>query len=433
MLKNVITLFYNLFIALYGFALKLASIWNPKARLWVSGRKNYFTELEFRLKDLPQDNRPRVWMHCASLGEFEQGRPVVEKIRQNNPNTIIVITFFSPSGYEIRKNYRGADFVLYLPLDTHYNAMSFVRLINPSMVLWVRYEFWLHYLEEIKRKQIPLLLISGTIYKRGLFYGIYRKKLFQCFTHFFVQTPASAQFLREEGFNNNVTVSGDTRFDRVIEIAEAFQPIEPVEAFCQGHRVLVAGSTWPEDEEEMIHYVREKPDFRFIIAPHEVDKESIKDLQKEFPHSILYSSLQSQTTGNTKLNEITYSPKQINTLIIDNIGMLSRLYHYADITYVGGGFGESGLHNILEAAVYGKPVFFGPVYQSHYEAVALEEAGGAISIENALELENQLNTLWNDETLLKQRGEAAKQYVYANAGATGYIMDYIYKNRLLTN
>ena len=266
MFKNVIALFYNLFIALYGFALKLASIWNPKARLWVSGRKNYFTELEFRLKDLPQDNRPRVWMHCASLGEFEQGRPVLEKIRQNNPNTIIVITFFSPSGYEIRKNYRGADFVLYLPLDTHYNAMSFIRLINPSMVLWVRYEFWLHYLEEIKRKQIPLLLISGTIYKRGLFYGIYRKKLFQCFTHFFVQTPASAQFLREEGFNNNVTVSGDTRFDRVIETAEAFQPIEPVEAFCQGHRVLVAGSTWPEDEEEMIHYVRERPDFRFIIT-----------------------------------------------------------------------------------------------------------------------------------------------------------------------
>lgn len=429
----MVTAFYKLFIALYGFALHLAALWNPKAKLWVRGRSGFFENLEAVLNKLPNDNRPVIWMHCASLGEFEQGRPVLEKIKQTSPNTRIIITFFSPSGYEIRKNYCGADAVLYLPLDTQSNARRFIQLVKPSLVIWVRYEFWLHYLEEIKKKEVPLLLISGTIYQRSYFYGIYRKRLYRCFTHFFVQTPSSAQFLQQEGFGEKVTVSGDTRFDRVIEIAEAFEPIDVVEAFCQGHRVLVAGSTWTEDEEELIHYVREHPDFRFIIAPHEVDSENIKDLQKEFPRSVLFSALKSPVTGNIENNNPSNSQTTLNTLIIDNIGMLSRLYRYADITYVGGGFGDSGLHNILEAAVYGKPVLFGPVYQRHFEAVELEDAGGAISIENALELEKELNTLWNDEATLKQRGETAKQYVYANAGATGYIIDYIYRNRLLTS
>lgn len=372
-------------------------------------------------------------MHCASLGEFEQGRPVLEKLRNNYPQLKVVLTFFSPSGYEIRKNYKGADLVLYLPLDTLSNARKFIQYINPSLVLWVRYEFWMRYIEEIKRKGVPLLLLSGTIQKTNRFYGIYRKKLFKCFTHFFVQTGSSARFLNREGFGQNVTVAGDTRFDRVIEIAASFEPVAPVDAFCRGHRVLVAGSTWTEDEEELIHYVKVNPHIRFIIAPHEVDKENIKDLQKEFPRSVLFSELEARFRKNTATDESTGSRETIHTLIIDNIGMLSRLYHYADIAYVGGGFGDAGLHNILEAAVYGKPVFFGPVYQRHFEAVEMEAAGGAISIENALELENELNKLWNDEALLKKRGEAARQYVYSNAGATRTILDYIYRNRLLTS
>lgn len=427
--------FYSLFISIYGLAIKLAAQWNSKAKQWINGREGFFEKLRDHLKKLPDDNRSTVWMHCASLGEFEQGRPVLEHLRNKYPQSKVVLTFFSPSGYEIRKNYKGADLVLYLPLDTPSNARKFIQYINPSLVLWVRYEFWMHYIEEIKRKGIPLLLLSGTIQKSNRLYGIYRKKLFKCFTHFFVQTELSARFLKREGFEQNVTVAGDTRFDRVIAIATSFEPVAPVESFCRGHRVLVAGSTWTEDEEELIHYVKVNPHMRFIIAPHEVDKENIKDVQKEFPRSVLFSKLEAwlSENENAATNESMRGEEAVHTLIIDNIGMLSRLYYYADITYVGGGFGDAGLHNILEAAVYGKPVFFGPVYQRHFEAVEMEAAGGAVSIENALELESELNTLLSDEALLKKRGEAARQYVYSSAGATHTILDYIYRNRLLTS
>ncbi|MCO5242014.1 MAG: 3-deoxy-D-manno-octulosonic acid transferase [Chitinophagaceae bacterium] len=428
----MIIITYNVFIRLYGFALKLASLWNPKAKLWVNGRKNFFEKLEKKQKSLTNNNQPVIWMHCASLGEFEQGRPVLEKIREQQPHSNIIVTFFSPSGYEIRKDYPGADIVLYLPLDTPSNARKFIQKISPTLVLWVRYEFWLHYLGEIKRKEIPLLLLSGTIQKSNFFYKPYLKRSLRCFTHLFVQSQLSAQFLRNEGFEQNVAVAGDTRFDRVIEIAESFKPIAAVEAFCRGHRVLVAGSTWLEDEEELIHYVKVNPEIRFIIAPHEVDRENIRYLQKEFPHSILFSAIQSRSSGDDIIDNPNRDTPVINTLIIDNIGMLSSLYQYADIAYIGGGFGDTGLHNILEAAVYGKPVFFGPVFQQNLEAVNMIDAGGAISIENALELENELNRLWNDEALLRKKGDCAKQFVYAHTGATRYILDYIYKNRLLT-
>ncbi|MFT3702260.1 MAG: glycosyltransferase N-terminal domain-containing protein [Agriterribacter sp.] len=404
------------------------SPWNPKAKSWISGRVNFFDTLTKQLNVLPKDNAHRIWMHCASLGEFEQGRPVLEKIKEQFPSCTVIISFFSPSGYEVRKNYKGADIVCYLPADTKANARQFVEKVNPTLVLWVRYEFWMHYLEAIHQRKIPLLLISGHLRNPGLFvnfYNAYRKRLFQCFTHFFVQTDASATMFNHMGFDN-VTVSGDTRFDRVIEIAEKFEPVPIVEQFCAGHKVVVAGSTWTEDEEELTHYVRVNPSTRFIIAPHETDKENIHDIQKEFPHSILYSTLAS---GTAVMNE----DNKVNTLIIDNVGMLSRLYKYADITYVGGGFGDDGLHNILEAAVYGKPVFFGPVYERHFEAVEMEECGGAISIENALALEKELDQLWNDPAALQKSGDAAKAYVYKNAGATNIILNYIYKNRLLTN
>jgi 3-deoxy-D-manno-octulosonic-acid transferase len=427
----VITIFYNCFIALYAAGLRLAAFWNPKARLWVKGRVGLFKKLSERVSQLPNDkhHRQRIWMHCASLGEFEQGRSVLERLKDKYPEAVIIVSFFSPSGYEIRKNYALADIVCYLPLDTPANAKQFVDIIKPTLVLWIRYEFWMHYLEELKRRNIPLLLVSGLLrdpsYFAG-FYNTYRRKLYNAFTHFFVQTEDSAILFRNMGFADRVSVSGDTRFDRVIEIADRFEPVAPVAAFCEGHRVLVAGSTWTEDEEELTHYVRANNDIRFIIAPHETDIENIRDVQKEFPRSVLYSEL--AAAGNTgKL------PGDINTLIIDNVGMLSRLYCYADITYVGGGFGDDGLHNILEAAVYGRPVFFGPVYDRHYEAIDMEAAGGAVSVENALELEAKLNELWNDAALLKQRGEAAKSYVYRNAGATEHILSYIYRNRLLTS
>lgn len=426
----MITIFYNCFIALYAIAIRLAGFWNPKARLWIKGRRGLLQKLSIDISQLPNDKyRQRIWMHCASLGEFEQGRPVLEKLKEQYPDAMIIVSFFSPSGYEIRKNYQLADIVCYLPLDTSFNAKRFVDIVKPTLVLWIRYEFWMHILNELKRRNISLLLVSGLLKDPSYFAGIYntyRRKLYDAFTHFFVQTEASAILFRNMGYADRVSISGDTRFDRVIEIANRFEPVAPVAEFCEGHRVLVAGSTWTEDEEELTHYVRVNKDARFIIAPHETDIENIRDIQKEFPRSVLYSELNA-IDGKDKLSN------DINTLIIDNIGMLSRLYRYADITYVGGGFGEDGLHNILEAAVYGKPVFFGPVYDDHYEAVDMEAAGGAISVENALELEAKLNELWNDAALLKQKGEAAKNYVHSNAGATEHILAYIYKNRLLTN
>ena len=427
----VITLFYNAFIRIYLFAIRIASIWNKKAQLWISGRKDLFSSLQKQLAQLPNDKHSRIWMHASSLGEFEQGRPLIEDIRKKYPHSLIIITFFSPSGYEIRKNYAGADLVLYLPIDTSSNAKRFIDTIKPTLVLWIRYEFWLHYLEELKKRNIPLLLVSANLRKKGIFknlYNRYRKRLFHSFTHLFVQTKESEQILNEMGFAQNVSISGDTRFDRVIDIAEKFEDIPAVKKFCENHKVIIAGSTWSDDEEVLIHYAKIKPEIKFIIAPHEVDKENVQELKEEFPNSILFSQLNATDT-----TEKIFDDKIINTLIIDNIGMLSKLYHYADITYIGGGFSDGGLHNILEAAVYGKPVFFGPLFAKNYEAAEMIEEDGAISIENALELEKELNNLWQNPDELLQKSKSAKAYVYKNAGATSHILNYIYKNRLLTN
>lgn len=430
----MITVTYNLFIRVYGFAIKLASLWNPKAKKWTAGRRKLFESLSAALNNLPKDNTgPVIWMHCASLGEFEQGRPVIEQLKAQHPESRIFITFFSPSGYEIRKDYTGADIVCYLPLDTPSNARRFIQYIKPTLVLWIRYELWLHYLKELKKANIPLLLLSATVYRSNLFYRPFRKKLYQYFSHLFVQDQPSITQLDKEGLGENATLTGDTRFDRVIKIASSFQPIPEIEAFCNNCKVVVAGSTWMEDEEVLIHYVRVNPLMRFIIAPHEVDSENIKNVQREFPNSILFSVWQSIYQTENVAYKTTDEGSTINTLIIDNIGMLSKLYHYADVTYVGGGFGDTGLHNILEAAVYGKPVFFGPIFHRNYEAEKMIEAGGATSIENALELEKKLNNLVNDNDLLKKSGESAKEFIYSNAGATQRILNYIYKNRLLTN
>ncbi|MFT4018272.1 MAG: glycosyltransferase N-terminal domain-containing protein [Agriterribacter sp.] len=428
----MITIFYNLFVSIYHLSIQLAAIWNTKARLWITGRKNFFPQLEAKLHKSTDDKTIKIWMHASSLGEFEQGRPLIEDLKKQYPDCYIIISFFSPSGYEIAKKYKGADLICYLPIDTPANAKKFINHIQPDLVLWIRYEFWLNYLEELKRKNIPLLLISANLRKKGIFknvYNYYRKRLFNAFTHIFVQTRESEQILHGMGFTRNVSISGDTRFDRVISIAGKFEDIALVKKFCGQHRVIVAGSTWTDDEEVLIHYAKIKTEIKFIVAPHEVDRENVLDLQKEFPNSILFSELSAAEDGSENL----YDDNIINTLIIDNIGMLSRLYAYADITYVGGGFSDSGLHNILEAAVYGKPVFFGPFFKKNYEAEEMIDAGGAFSIENALELEKELNNLWTNEGALKSSSNAAKEYVYKNAGATSHILNYIYKNLLRTN
>lgn len=421
-------IFHNIFIKSYSAVSRLISPWNPKARLWIQGRKNLFNKIETAVKSLPIVKNT-VWVHCASLGEFEQGRPLIEQIKTDYPQTNVVVTFFSPSGYEVRKNYKGANLVFYLPEDTARNARKFVDLIQPTLVLWIRYEYWYYFLKELKHRNIPLLLVSGVIRNNSIFFkpwGGFWRNMLGFFTHLFVQNSDSHKALAQLGFNENVTVSGDTRFDRVTATAEQFEPIEAIAAFCRGYRVLVAGSTWTEDEEEFTHYVKENKYTRFIFAPHEVDDDNIRDVQKLFPSSILFSGIK----GNP--DAIKQNP-EANTLIIDNIGMLSRLYYYADIAYVGGGFGDDGLHNILEPAVFGKPVVFGPNYEKHFEAIGMIEEGGAISVENALELETVLNRLWFTPHELQKRGEAAANYIAQNKGATQIVLDYIYKNRLLTN
>ncbi len=438
--KSLLSLFvYNLFLKLYSIAFRIAALFNNKARLGLSGRKKTFAGISSLAG---KGNRQLVWMHCASLGEFEQGRPVLESLKKQYPGIAIVITFFSASGYEAMKKYEGADQVLYLPMDNASNAKQLVNALNPSLVLWVKYEFWYYYLQELKSRNIPILLISGIFRISQPFFkwygGIWRSML-ECFTHFFIQNEKSGQMLRTIGFHKNTSITGDTRFDRVIEIAEQFETLPLIEKFCGNSHVLVAGSTWEDDEAELIHYVKANPQIKFIIAPHETTAENLKDVKKEFVNSIFYSdllngevALDQQTVTNNQTT-IYDEPSSPNVLIIDNVGMLSRLYNYADITYVGGGFGADGVHNVLEAAVYGKPVIYGPEFEKYAEAIDLTNCGGGITIQNALELESVLNELWEDENLLTAKGEAAKNYVYANKGASRKIIDFIYEKRLLTN
>jgi 3-deoxy-D-manno-octulosonic-acid transferase len=391
-------------------------------------------------------------MHCASLGEFEQGRPLLEAIKKRYPQAVVILTFFSPSGYEITtagntKKPGIADHIFYLPMDSPSNAARMVEAIKPSVVLWVKYEFWYYYLTELKQQRIPVLMVSGIFRESQPFFkwygGIWREML-KSFSWFFLQNEDSQELLAAIGIQQNVSISGDTRFDRVIEIAQQFEPLPLIEAFCGNSKVIVAGSTWEEDEEELIHYVKNNPQIKFIIAPHEIHEENIRDVQKEFAGAMLYSELLKNSaadgrkvadnTGTTSgLKTRNSKPETANVLIIDNIGMLSRLYHYADISFVGGGFEESGIHNVLEPAVYGKPVIFGPEYEKFAEAVDLVECGAGICIHNALELEKVLVELWENEALLRQKSEAAKNYVYSKAGATWDIMDHIQEKRLLTN
>jgi len=366
-------------------------------------------------------------MHCASLGEFEQGRPLLETLRKENPDLKIVLTFFSPSGYEVMKNYTGADHVFYLPMDSGANARRFIELVDPSLVLWVKYEFWYHYLSALKKRNIPVLLVSGIFRRSQPFfrsYGAIWREMLGCFTHLFVQNTESEKLLSYIIPGERISVSGDTRFDRVIGIAVHFSPVPGIAEFCGDHPVVVAGSTWEEDEVELLHYVKSNPETRFIIAPHEVDEENLEDVKKEFPNAIFYSSLMDTS--------FSIQPG-MHVLVIDNVGMLSRLYQYATVALVGGGFNADGVHNVLEAAVYGKPVVFGPVFEKYDEAVGLADAGGASSVDGPLSLEQVLTELMNNEEKRKTMGELAKKFVYGHAGATNRVITYIQENRLLTS
>jgi 3-deoxy-D-manno-octulosonic-acid transferase len=416
--------FYNVFLWLFRAGTHIASLFNPKARKWVRGRKGIFEKLE---QTIPGGEKI-VWVHCASLGEFEQGRPVIEQLKKEYPRYKILLTFFSPSGFEVQKNYKGADWVFYLPLDGPRTAKRFLEIAQPSLVIFVKYEFWFYYLKKIKYRNIPLILISALFREDMSFfkwYGKLQRKMLSRFDHLFVQNESSKKLLDDIGLASITSVSGDTRFDRVAQIAEASRSLPLIEAFIGGQKAVVAGSTWKNDEEQL----KKTGDYltfnkiKLIIAPHEINPSHIEELQLLFPGSLLYSSL---AAGETKNADV---------LIIDNIGMLAALYKYAWCSYIGGGFNRSGVHNVVEAAVYGKPVFFGPFYEKYREACELVELKGAYAVKDSDELVARLNFFRLDAYagLYEETCDRAMHYVMDNKGAVDIILRYIQEKRLLTN
>ena len=433
--------FYNIFLFLFRVATFIASFFNQKAKNWVHGRKHILENLE---KAIPKDSKI-IWVHCASLGEFEQGRPLIERLRAQDTGHKILLTFFSPSGYEVQKNYKGADWVFYLPLDGPRTAKRFLEIIHPSIAIFVKYEFWYYYLKKIKYRNIPLLLVSALFRKDMSFfqwYGSLQRKMLSRFDHLFVQNESSQQLIEELGLKDICSISGDTRFDRVIEIAEKFQPIIPIEEFFNNSHSIIAGSTWPEDEvvlKKAFTSIND-PSLKLVIAPHNVNEKRIRELQELFPNAILYSQLVSSefhvSSSKSTISSNIQHPTS-NILIIDNVGMLSRLYRYGYITYVGGGFTKSGIHNVLEAAVYNKIVFFGPNYEKYSEAVGLVMSGGGISFQDIQGdgqlLASLIQAMLVNKDEYEYRSKASGEFVQKNKGATQKIINYIQEKRLLTN
>jgi len=423
--------FYILFLKFYSSGIAIASLFNNKAKLWIKGRRNIFSAIS---DNLSYTGSNRIWIHCSSLGEFEQGRPLIESLKKNYPQYSIILTFFSPSGYEHQKNYQSANHIFYLPADSKKNAQKFFDIVQPGLVIFIKYEFWYYYLNEAKRRNIPLLLVSATFRTDQPFfqwYGKFHREMLSCFTHFFVQNQASLNLLQKINFSN-VSISGDTRFDRVLEIVRNFKLVSKIENFCAGKTVIVAGSTWLEDDEELDHFANTHPDIRFIIAPHDIGESRLKECEKLYHYSVRYSQFIKQE-HKVELPTFDIQNRTPNTLIIDNIGMLKYLYSYATISYVGGGFGGDGVHNVLEAAVYAKPVVFGPVYEKYPEAAELIEHGGAFSVIDAIELEDTLNELFDNPSQYNAAAANARDYVYSKAGATENVMKYIQEKRLLTS
>jgi len=407
---------YNLLIFLYVKLIQLFALNNTKASQWTTGRAYWQSKLAIGLSTRKSKT---IWIHCASLGEFEQGRPIIESIKKNYPENFILLTFFSPSGYEVRKNYALADFVCYLPADTPKQAKQFINIVQPELVIFVKYEFWLNMLEVLKQKNIPVLLTSAIFRENQIFfkwYGSLWRNALRGFKHIFVQNQESATLLASIQLKN-FSIGGDTRFDRVVEIANQFIAIPQIEKFCNKKSVLVAGSTWIADEILLSKLATAFPKWKMIIAPHEIDENHLSNLEKSFQQSCRFSAL---------INLSEKELESIQILIIDNIGMLSKLYNYANICYVGGGFG-SGIHNVLEAAVYGKPVLFGPKFHKFDEAKALIKAGGAFSIQDEISLFSKFSDLKDNSVLMAQTGSIAGNFVHQNARATALIIDYIKK------
>ncbi|HEU4497647.1 MAG TPA: glycosyltransferase N-terminal domain-containing protein [Flavobacterium sp.] len=400
---------YNLMAAGAGLVLKIIALFSPKIKLFVDGRKNVFKTLGNKIA--PSDKT--IWFHAASLGEFEQGLPVMQKMRELHPGRKIVLTFFSPSGYEVRKNTDAADVTVYLPLDTKKNATKFLALIHPEMAFFIKYEYWPNYLQELKQRNVPVYLFSGIFRKEQVFfkwYGQFYRNALGAFKMFFVQNESSKLLLQEIGFDN-VKVSGDTRFDRVLKILERDNSLDFIEKFKDNKVTVVAGSTWPKDESQLGGFINASSGVKFIIAPHNVKPDQIAALKNSISKkTILFSEIQHK------------NPAGYDVFIIDAVGILTKIYSYADIAYVGGGFGTSGLHNILEPAVFGIPIIIGPNFQKFSEAVALVNMGGCVAVRSKKELEETLAFLIQNEDERHERGHISSTFVQMNKNATEVIL-----------
>lgn len=411
---------YNLVVILASKLLKFVAYFSPKMKLFVDGRKSVFQTLSDKI----QSSDKTIWFHAASLGEYEQGLPVIEAIKQQFPNHKIVVTFFSPSGYEVRKNNTVADVTVYLPLDTISNAKQFIKLVHLEMAFFIKYEYWPNYLNELKNQNIKTYLISGILRENQAFFkwygGFYRNAL-KTFDYFFVQNESSKTLLQSIGFNN-VKVSGDTRFDRVVSILERDNSLDFIEQFKNNKTTIVIGSSWPKDEILLVNYINQSSDdVKFIIAPHNIKQEQISILKNQIQKkTILYSE------KDEMLKQVQHDKTEaFQVFIIDTIGILTKIYSYADIAYVGGGFGNPGVHNILEPATFGVPVVIGPNYSHFAEATALVNMEGCISIQNQIQLNEAFDLLLRNEDERLEKGHICSTFVQMNKGATQTIINHI--------
>jgi 3-deoxy-D-manno-octulosonic-acid transferase len=392
---------------------KLLALFSPKIKLFVEGRKTVFQSLESKISSSDKT----IWFHAASLGEYEQGLPVMEKIKKEFPNHKIVVTFFSPSGFEVRKNNSIADACVYLPLDTKSNAQKFLKLVHPDLVFFIKYEYWPNYLNELKKLNIKTYLISGIFRENQAFFqwfgGFYRNAL-KAFDYFFVQNESSKLLLQKLGFNN-VKISGDTRFDRVVSILERDNSLDFIKLFKNNTITIVIGSSWPKDESLLVNYINQTNEkVKFIIAPHNIKVEQIQELKNSISKkTVLFSEKE-----NTDLSSY-------DVLIVDSIGILTKIYSYAEIAYVGGGFGNPGIHNILEPATFGIPIIVGPNFTNFAEAVALVHQEGCVCVANQNELNDAFSNLISNEDIRHEKGQICSTFVQMNKGATHVIMKHI--------
>ncbi|WP_106791416.1 3-deoxy-D-manno-octulosonic acid transferase [Aquimarina sp. Aq78] len=406
---------YNIFIAIFNGVLPIIGLLSPKLKLFANGRKTVFETLE---KYFPAQDRI-IWFHCASLGEYEQGVPVIEALKKKYPTHKIVVTFFSPSGYEAKKNSTLADIIVYLPMDTNANTIRFIQLVKPELAVFVKYEFWPNYLKVLQSRNIPAVFISAAFREDQAFfkwYGGFMRKALQTVDHFFVQDKISQTLIEKQGFTN-VTLSGDTRFDRVSHQIEMDNHVDFISEFINERLCIVMGSSWPEDEEIFMEYInRASDEVCFIIAPHEIKDSSTNALkQKIKKKTVLYSEKEG----------IVLKDQQV--FIMNTIGYLSRIYSYGDVAYVGGAMGTGGLHNILEPATFGIPIVIGKNFEKFREAKQLQKLAGLFSVSSADEFDQVLNKLVEDKKFREKTGMISGHFINSNTGATAMIMAYLIK------